>query len=69
MWALYEAGELTPSTQLTGEFAEPEDGADLDAVLREIKAALADETRRQTAWVEQDAPVEKEEPTPPWMLH
>ncbi|MCY1274560.1 RIO1 family protein [compost metagenome] len=69
MWALYEAGELTPTTQLTGEFAEPEDAADLDAVMREIKAALADETRRQAARAEQDAPLEKEEPTPPWMLH
>lgn len=47
MWALYEAGKLTPETQLTGEFAEPEDAANIDAVMREIKAALAEEQERQ----------------------
>ncbi len=49
MWALYEDGKLTPDSPLTGEFAEPEDAADLDAVMREIRAALADEARRQAA--------------------
>ncbi|WP_271409352.1 PA4780 family RIO1-like protein kinase [Pseudomonas sp. Q1-7] len=67
MWALYEEGKLTPETALTGEFAEPEDAADLDAVMREIKAALAEEARRQAALAERDGPVEREEPTPPWM--
>ncbi|AOE87612.1 PA4780 family RIO1-like protein kinase [Pseudomonas sp. TCU-HL1] len=67
MWALFEEGKLTPETPLTGEFAESEDSADLDAVMREIKAALADEARRQAALAEQDAPVGREEPTPPWM--
>ncbi|MND42296.1 RIO1 family protein [compost metagenome] len=68
MWALFEDGKLTPETQLTGQFAEPEDTADLDAVMREIKAALADEARRQAALAERDAPAERAEPTPPWML-
>lgn len=68
MWALFEDGKLTPETQLTGQFAEPEDSADLDAVMREIKAALADEARRQAALAERDAPTERAEPTPPWML-
>ncbi|MDH4585489.1 serine protein kinase RIO [Pseudomonas sp. BN415] len=68
MWALFEEGKLTPETPLTGEFAETEDTADLDAVMREIKAALADEARRQAALSEQDAPVGREEPTPPWMV-
>lgn len=67
MWALYEQGELTPQSMLTGEFAEPEEEADLDAVLREIKAALADQARRQAALAEADAPVDLEEPTPPWL--
>ncbi|MFC5697009.1 PA4780 family RIO1-like protein kinase [Pseudomonas sp. GCM10022186] len=67
MWALYEEGKLTPQTPLTGQFAEPEDAADLDAVMREIKAALADEARRQAARAELDAPVGQAEPTPPWM--
>ncbi|MCO6056613.1 serine protein kinase RIO [Pseudomonas sp. MOB-449] len=67
MWALFEEGKLTPESPLTGTFAEPEDTADLDAVMREIKAALADEARRQAARAEQDAPLEREEPTPPWL--
>ncbi|AYF89933.1 PA4780 family RIO1-like protein kinase [Pseudomonas sp. JS3066] len=67
MWALFEEGKLTPESPLTGHFDEPEDSADLDAVMREIKAALADEARRQAALAEQDAPQGLEEPTPPWM--
>ncbi|MDH4871339.1 PA4780 family RIO1-like protein kinase [Pseudomonas sp. BN515] len=67
MWALFEEGKLTPESPLTGHFDEPEDAADLDAVMREIKAALADEARRQAALAEQDAPEGREEPEPPWM--
>ena len=63
MWALYEEGKLTPETPLTGEFAEPEDEADLDAVMREIRAALAEQERREAARNE----TAEEEPTPPWM--
>jgi RIO kinase 1 len=47
MWALYEEGELQPDTQLTGEFDAPEDSADVDSVLEEIKAALEEEQERQ----------------------
>lgn len=46
MWALYENGELTPETQLTGEFAESAKSADVDTVLEEIKAAFAEEQSR-----------------------
>lgn len=67
MWARYEEGSLTPETRLTGQFAEPEDAADLDAVMREIKAALAEEARRQALLAGQDEPAGREEPTPPWM--
>ncbi|WP_312571812.1 PA4780 family RIO1-like protein kinase [Stutzerimonas balearica] len=63
MWALYEEGRLTPQTPLTGEFAEPEDATDLDAVMREIKAALADQARREAQREERD----DEPPPPPWM--
>ena len=63
MWALYEEGKLTPETPLTGEFAEPEEAADLDAVMREIRAALADQARKEAARKE----TVEEEPTPPWM--
>lgn len=67
MWALYEAGKLTPASVLTGEYDEPEDEADVDAVMREIKAALADQARREAARAEaeEDAPAPRE-PEPPW---
>jgi RIO kinase 1 len=65
MWALYEAGELTPESPLTGEFDDPEEDADIDAVMREIKAALADEARRQALLNAEDEP-KGEEPPPPW---
>jgi len=42
MWALFEAGELTVDTQLTGHYELPEDDADVDSVLEEIKAAFAE---------------------------
>ncbi|MFB4368418.1 MULTISPECIES: PA4780 family RIO1-like protein kinase [unclassified Pseudomonas] len=65
MWALYEEGKLTPDSVLTGEFKDPEDEADVDAVMREIKAALADEARRQAALNAEDEPKDRE-PPPPW---
>lgn len=65
MWALYEAGELTPDSPLTGEFDDPQEAADIDAVMREIKAALADEARRQALLNAEDEP-KGEEPPPPW---
>ena len=66
MWALYEEGKLTPETELTGEFAEPEDAADLDAVMREIKATLAEQARKEALRNATDEPSD-EPPTPPWM--
>ena len=65
MWALFEEGKLTPETPLTGRFAEPEDAADVGAVLREIKAALAEQERREAARNAEDAPRD-EPPPPPW---
>lgn len=47
IWALYEAGELHPDLQLTGEFEIEHEDADVDAVLLEIKAAFEEEQRRQ----------------------
>lgn len=47
MWAIYEDGELTPDTELTGEFEDDSEAADVDAVLSEIKAVLAEERERQ----------------------
>jgi RIO kinase 1 len=46
MWALFEAGELNADSQLTGEFAENEDAADVDTVLQEIQAAFDEEQER-----------------------
>lgn len=46
MWALYEDGKLTPDTPLTGQFAESDEAADVDAVVAEIKAAFAEQEER-----------------------
>ncbi|QJR82858.1 serine protein kinase RIO [Alteromonas pelagimontana] len=46
MWALFEAGELTPDSILTGHFEFDESEADVDNVLEEIKAAFAEEEER-----------------------
>lgn len=67
MWALYEAGELTPESALTGEFAEDEDAADIDSVMREIAATLAEKARRDAALKEAESDAPAPEPTPPWM--
>lgn len=47
IWALYEDGELHPDTQLSGIFTAAEDSADVDAVLEEIRAVLAEQQARQ----------------------
>lgn len=39
IWSLYENGELHPEIELTGQFEEPTEAADVDVVLQEIKAA------------------------------
>ncbi len=46
MWAAFEAGDLHPEYPLSGEFEDPEDEADVDSVLLEIKAAMAEEEER-----------------------
>ena len=47
MWTLFEAGELNPDTELTGQFDEVEKEADVDSVMEEIKAAFEEEQKRQ----------------------
>ena len=47
MWALYEDGELHPDVELTGEFEEDAEAADVDTVMQEIKAAFDEEQERQ----------------------
>jgi RIO kinase 1 len=47
MWALFEAGELTPETELSGNFEHSAESADVDTVLLEIKAAFEEEQERR----------------------
>lgn len=54
IWALYEEGELHPDTGLTGHFESSSAVADVDSVLEEIKAVLAEETARQQRLHEAD---------------
>jgi len=46
MWGLYEEGELQPETRLTGLFEEDLQDANVDSVLEEIKAVMAEEAAR-----------------------
>jgi RIO kinase 1 len=46
IWARYEEGELHPDIELTGYFAPDTHEADVDLVLEEIKAAMAEEQER-----------------------
>jgi RIO kinase 1 len=47
IWALYEDGELHPDLKLTGHFEMDTHTADVDSVMLEIKAALAEEEARK----------------------
>jgi len=47
MWALYEDGNLTADTELTGLFEESNESADVDSVMDEIRSVLAEERKRQ----------------------
>ncbi|MEX1664797.1 MULTISPECIES: PA4780 family RIO1-like protein kinase [Zhongshania] len=47
MWALYEEGELTEDTELTGLFEDSGEAADVDSVLLEIKAVMEEEAERR----------------------
>ena len=55
MWALYEEGNLYPDTQLSGYFEEDAHSADVDSVMDEIKAVLAEEQARQERLREQES--------------
>ena len=52
IWELYETGELHPDVELTGHFEEDLQDADVDAVMLEIKAALAEEKERRERQLE-----------------
>jgi RIO kinase 1 len=54
IWARYEAGELHAELTLTGDWADPEDAADVDAVLAEIQAAIDEEEARRQRMADED---------------
>ncbi len=47
MWALFEQGELTADTKLTGIFARDETVADADGVLQAVDDAREDALQRE----------------------
>ena len=46
IWKLFESGELTPNTELTGVVEVDSAPADVDSVMLEIKAAFAEQEER-----------------------
>ena len=46
IWALYANGELHPHVELTGQFEESTQAADVDTVMQEINAAFAEQQER-----------------------
>ncbi len=54
MWALFENGELHSDTELTGQFEESTEAADVDGVMNEIKSILAEEEKRKQRLREAD---------------
>jgi RIO kinase 1 len=47
IWRLYQAGSLSPASELTGRIEVEHRIADVDAVLEEVKLALQAEERRR----------------------
>jgi RIO kinase 1 len=47
IWALYEAGALTPDVPLTGKFERSQKAIDLDSVMREIEDTRLEEQARR----------------------
>lgn len=56
IWDLYERGELTPETKLTGEFVREEAPADVDDLLRQIQDVIAEEEARKAREAAGDEP-------------
>ncbi|WP_281649000.1 PA4780 family RIO1-like protein kinase [Parendozoicomonas sp. Alg238-R29] len=54
MWALFEESKLTPETELTGFFEENTNSADVDAMLAEIQAVIAEEEEKQQRMQDDD---------------
>ncbi|MGB5586006.1 MAG: PA4780 family RIO1-like protein kinase [Gammaproteobacteria bacterium] len=56
IWALYENGELHPEVELTGQFEENTQAADVDVVLQVIEAAWNEEQEHQQRLRGDEAP-------------
>lgn len=54
IWALYEHGELTPDTPLSGRFRQSNKPVDLNSVMREIEDVRLEEEARQRRMQEAD---------------
>lgn len=54
IWALFEASKITEDTQLTGLFEESLESANVDAMLMEIQAVIAEEAERQEHFRDED---------------
>lgn len=55
IWALYEAGELTADSVLTGKFIEDESATDIGNIIEEIEAARTEYEENQQRIVEFEA--------------
>lgn len=53
MWALFQAGTLTPETELTGVFIETEVDADIDGLMAEINAVMAEAELRRARFMDE----------------
>ena len=56
IWALYERGDLTIDTQLTGQFSQTHKAVDMQSVMREIKNAEFQEAARLARLAEAQQP-------------
>ena len=55
IWDLYENGDLTPDSVLTGQYKESTKAADVDGVMEQIQAAFDEEQMRQERLKENDS--------------
>jgi RIO kinase 1 len=55
IWKLYEAGELTPDSALTGRFERDSSAPDVDAVLSQIEDERREAEARERRRVQADA--------------
>ncbi|OBU25049.1 PA4780 family RIO1-like protein kinase [Photobacterium aquimaris] len=53
MWALFQAGTLTPETELTGVYIETEVDADIDGLMAEINAVMAEAELRRARFMDE----------------